>query len=288
MKLVKYREASAFHDRIHKHLEQNESANNLMLGITQQLVKRSFAPEYTPFFATVEDTGGIVLAALQTPPKRLVIYGIEKKPMRPAGMLRAIEILIESILAEKHEVPGVIGEVSPATVFKNMWMKKKGCGSSVFMNQRIYVLREVLYKPDVKGNFRLASPKDLGFTGNWLVGFAEFTHESIDLNEGLKRARNRMARKDLYVWENRTVVSMATIARRTKSGGVISGVYTPPEHRAKGYATACVSALSQSMLDSGYAFCSLFADLANPVSNHIYQKIGYRPVCDYVVYDFIE
>ena len=288
MKLVKYREASAFHDRTHSSLEQNESANNLMLGITQQLVKKSFTSEYTPFFATVEDAGGMVLAALQTPPKRLVIYGKEKKPRRPVGMIHAIEMLIESLLAEKHEVPGIIGEVQPATVFKNVWMKKKGCGSAVFMNQRIYVLREILYKSDVKGHFRHASPKDLNLIGNWLVGFAEFTHDPINLNEGIKRARNRIARRELYVWENRTAVSMATIARRTKSGGVISGVYTPPKHRVKGYAMACVSALSQLMLDSGYTFCSLFADLANPVSNHIYQKIGYRPVCDYVMYDFIE
>jgi predicted GNAT family acetyltransferase len=288
MKLIKYREASAFHDRTHKHLEQNESANNLMLGITQQLMKKSFTPEYTPFFATVEDTGGIVLAALQTPPKRLVIYGRENKPRRPAGMLRAFEMLVASLLAEKHKVPGVIGEVQSAALFKNEWMKKKGCENSVFMNQRIYVLREILYKSDVQGHFRPASPKDLNLIGNWLVGFAEFIHDPINLNEGIKRAHNRIARKELYVWENRTAVSMATIARRTKSGGVISGVYTPPKHRVKGYAMACVSALSQLMLNSGFTFCSLFADLANPVSNHIYQKIGYRPVCDYVMYDFIE
>jgi hypothetical protein len=47
-----------------------------------------------------------------------------------------------------------------------------------------------------------------------------------------------------------------------------------------------VAALSQSLLDSGYEFCVLFADLANPTSNHIYQDIGYTPVCDFATYRF--
>ena len=51
-------------------------------------------------------------------------------------------------------------------------------------------------------------------------------------------------------------------------------------------ATACVSALSQRLLDTGHAFCALFADLANPASNSIYQKIGYRPVGDFAEFDF--
>lgn len=47
------------------------------------------------------------------------------------------------------------------------------------------------------------------------------------------------------------------------------------------YASACVAALSQLILDEGKEFCTLFTDLANPTSNHIYQQIGYRPVCDF-------
>jgi len=44
----------------------------------------------------------------------------------------------------------------------------------------------------------------------------------------------------------------------------------------------CVASLSRHLLDSGFSFCPLFADLANPTSNHLYKKIGYRPICDFV------
>ena len=57
-------------------------------------------------------------------------------------------------------------------------------------------------------------------------------------------------------------------------------MYTPPEYRRKGYASSCVAALSKTLLDKGYQYCFLFTDLANPTSNSIYQKIGYKPVCN--------
>ena len=58
-------------------------------------------------------------------------------------------------------------------------------------------------------------------------------------------------------------------------------VYTPSDLRGRGYASACVAELSQRILDSGKAFCTLFTDLANPISNSIYQRIGYRPLGDF-------
>jgi len=47
-----------------------------------------------------------------------------------------------------------------------------------------------------------------------------------------------------------------------------------------------VAALSQHLLNTGRAFCTLFTDLANPTSNHIYQEIGYRRLGDFAEYSF--
>ena len=60
----------------------------------------------------------------------------------------------------------------------------------------------------------------------------------------------------------------------------IAPVYTPPQHRRHGYASACTAAACRYILDSGKSFVTLFADLANPTSNHVYQAIGFEPVCD--------
>lgn len=66
----------------------------------------------------------------------------------------------------------------------------------------------------------------------------------------------------------------------TPNGVRVGLVYTPAELRRRGYATSCVSRLTQLLLDSGKKYCCLYADLANPASNRIYEKVGYRPVCD--------
>jgi len=83
-------------------------------------------------------------------------------------------------------------------------------------------------------------------------------------------------------------VSTASAARAQRHGVTISRVYTPPEHRRHGYASACVAALSQRQLDAGYEYCCLYTDLANPTSNAIYQRIGYVPLADASHYRFVQ
>jgi hypothetical protein len=83
------------------------------------------------------------------------------------------------------------------------------------------------------------------------------------------------------------VVSCANVARRTPHGVAVAFVYTPPAHRRQGYATSCVAELTQRQLETGAEFCCLYTDLANPTSNSIYAKIGYRPVCDSDWWEFV-
>ncbi|MGB1286752.1 MAG: GNAT family N-acetyltransferase, partial [Aggregatilineales bacterium] len=65
-------------------------------------------------------------------------------------------------------------------------------------------------------------------------------------------------------------------------------VYTPPEYRKNGYASAVTAAISQEILNSGRQFCFLFTDMNNPTSNHIYQMIGYEQISTQYLYAFEE
>ncbi|NJR12386.1 GNAT family N-acetyltransferase [bacterium] len=69
------------------------------------------------------------------------------------------------------------------------------------------------------------------------------------------------------------------------AGMRIGGVYTPPEQRGHGYASALTAALSQALLDDGLRFCTLNTDLKNPTSNKIYPAIGYYLVADQTMYE---
>jgi predicted GNAT family acetyltransferase len=66
----------------------------------------------------------------------------------------------------------------------------------------------------------------------------------------------------------------------------VAPVYTPAHLRGRGYAGAVTAEVSRAALAAGAAEVLLFTDLANPTSNALYQRIGYRAVADFAVYDF--
>ena len=79
---------------------------------------------------------------------------------------------------------------------------------------------------------------------------------------------------------------MAALTRQVAGRARVGPVYTPPGLRGHGYASAATAAVSQQALDAGAGDVVLFTDLANPVSNSIYQRIGYQPVEDRTVLAF--
>jgi predicted GNAT family acetyltransferase len=90
----------------------------------------------------------------------------------------------------------------------------------------------------------------------------------------------------ILLWEeDGEPVSLAGWGGPTPNGVRVGPVYTPPELRGRGYATALTAELSQRLLDGrlfegGRRFCFLYTDLANPTSNAIYERIGYRRVAE--------
>ncbi|OLE96488.1 MAG: hypothetical protein AUG75_19875 [Cyanobacteria bacterium 13_1_20CM_4_61_6] len=120
-----------------------------------------------------------------------------------------------------------------------------------------------------------------------------FQHEAVphdaphmDLETILER---RLASRaaGLVFWEvDSQPVSLCGHGGRTPHGIRIGPVYTPPEHRGHGYASALTAHVTQQQLDGGRDYCFLYTDLANPTSNSIYTKIGYAHVCEARDYAF--
>ncbi len=122
----------------------------------------------------------------------------------------------------------------------------------------------------------------------WLYQFHReaTTGDHSTLEELRYEAQLKIQDRHFFLWDDGEPVALAGKTRPTPNGCCIGPVYTPLEFRRKGYATALTAALSQLLLDEGKQFTALFTDLANPTSNSIYQKIGYRPVCDLDEYRF--
>jgi hypothetical protein len=233
--------------------------------------------------ATVSDADGIRLTALMTPPHNLTLYATDNV-IDPD----AVNCLIDGL--KDHDLPGVITEKSLAEYFATEYAARKGLTFKTIMDQRIYELTEV--NPEVRqvGTMRLLDEQDMHFFPYWLEAFHAAnvygkTEMSIPHDENLYRYR--LSTKKLYVLELDGIpVSMAGYSRELPTAIGVAFVYTPPYFRGKGYATSCVAQLSRMALDKGYKKCVLYTDLLNPTSNSIYQRIGYKPVCDSLMLKF--
>ena len=280
MNATRYENASDFLLATQATLEENEPVNGLMLGITSFLKRFPETIKATPFFATVSDVGGIVFAAIMTPPHNIIVYSGRQ------DCSEAMELVIRDHLANYWNVPGVLGPSEIAGEFATIWTTVTGVKNQVGVRQRVYELRQVVHPGSSQGRLRVATEDDLPLVTKWTTAFRREALMDRNSRKAEEMAKSAIGHGELYLWEDGKPVSMSARRRPTTHGVAVSFVYTPPEQRKKGYATACVAGLSQILLDSGYEFCSLFTDLANPTSNSVYQKIGYVPVCDFMEYVF--
>lgn len=279
MKVTAYANASGFLDVAEKPLLKDEAKNNLILGVADRVRRgRSYGDE-PPYFLTVEEGGTLVAAAIRTPPFPLVVTCAEDR-------LDALDPLVDYLLNADPQLPGVNGEARAAAAFADRWTDRSTGRAEVGMRMRVYVLREVDPPSDVPGRMRLARDEDVDLVSEWMLGFHEEAAPGDPPSDPRENALRFMQSGTMAVWDHDGPVSMAGSSRGSKNGATVSAVYTPPEHRGKGYASACVAALCQKLLDEGNAFCTLYADLANPTSNKIYQRIGFRPVADAAFYRF--
>ena len=279
MNLRTYPNASGFLAAAEVPLMCEEAKNSLILGISQQVSQGRQYGEDPAYFLTVHDQDAMIAAAIRTPPYNLILHCEEDR-------LEALDLIAAYLIDSGENLPGAHGVTSVVSAFSKTWANRAGVEAYAEMTQRVYCLSEVAAPPDVPGAMRWAEEGDVEALTSWFLAFCEEAVPSDPPPDPRRNVRRFISSGLLGLWEKDGIVSMAGSSRGSKNGATVSAVYTPPEHRGNGYASACVAALSQALLDRGSAFCTLYADLANPTSNKIYQRVGYRPVADCAMYTF--
>jgi predicted GNAT family acetyltransferase len=191
------------------------------------------------------------------------------------------------------ELPGIVAAHPEVDVFTRLWTDAHGLTPHMLRDQGVYALDRVEPVRDAPGASRVASAADLDFLVDWMIAFGDEVLEEDDPGrvEARKGVAHRLTGGDeggFLLWEDEgEVVSMSGWGSPTPNGIRIGPVYTPPPRRGRGYATALVAELSQTLLDGGRRFCFLFTDLANPTSNAIYERIGYVKACEAAMFAFV-
>jgi GNAT superfamily N-acetyltransferase len=248
--------------------------HNLILGILDVLDRR---PDTYPDFHlwAVGDDGRVVAAAIQTPPYNLALA----EPLDEGGLAP----LAAAILDAGIRLPGVVGGNAEAETFGAAWVALAGGRTETTTRQGIYELTAVLDRGDAEGEPRVASEDDLGLIAEWHDAFIAEAVPGFagDLDPRARRVRSAVEEGGYWLWEvGGRPVAMTGTSPAPPDGVRVGPVYTLPQARGHGYATALVAHLSGVALERGGRACYLHTDLANATSNAIYQRIGYRRVCD--------
>lgn len=275
MEFIRYDNARSFSADVMEFLLQNEVENNVTIGNIIRGLETGNSEGW--FMAAVKDLGKVVLTAMMTPPFNFLISGVAT-----AENFKAMDLIMKELMEKDVKVPGIVAEKPLAAAFSEKYCSDFHLPQKVGMKMRLYRLDTVLVVPQVTGKLRAAKKEDLFFLPHWQLAFADdcqlMRGNIMDVAERIKR---QIEEGILFIWEDGGPVAQAAAGRKTLNGVIINAVYTPPYFRKKGYATSCVAEVSRLMLNRGYKFCALFTDLDNPISNSIYMKIGYKPVCDF-------
>lgn len=241
---------------------------------------QSRALPHDAMFLTVWNNSAMVGATLQTPPHRLLCNAI------PADN---VSVVAAELARVRPELTGVRGEQHTAVAFADAWRVVTGRPGTVTVEERLYRLGTLRAPTALTGAPRLAEDNDRGRLVDWVELF--FTETSghprdDDAGDAFVDKANRVGDRFVLWTVDGTPVSMAML--RAPAAGVsrIGPMFTPAAERGHGYGSAVTAAASELAHRSGTADVVLFADLANPTSNKIYQRIGFEPVFDSIRIDF--
>jgi predicted GNAT family acetyltransferase len=274
MRVERQSEVAAFLARAGAFLEAREAEHNLIFGLSSTLARDPRAYGSDPYLATVEENGRVVAAALRTPPHNLVLSESDDD--------RTWAALATDAFAVDPSLTGVLAPVAGAASFLETWRRLTGADARLARSQRIYRVSQVSPVDEALGTMRAFAAADRSLALDWLEAFFEEEFGGRDAVAAERTLHSRVSDPEggVVLWEDGGApVSLAAFGGPTPSGIRIGPVYTPPDQRRRGYATALTAALTRFLLER-HRFCFLFTDLANPTSNGIYMRIGYVPVAD--------
>lgn len=281
-------EPGAFLEAAHELLADEPVEATVVATVSARLLeeRRSGlpAPEGFPLWWVVERdaAGRVVGAGMRTAP-------IVPHPVYLMRMQAATARLLARRLHERGELIGGVNGSRPAVEkFAAETARLRGCRYRVQEHTRLFVLGDLQEPPVPLGRPRPARPAEADQVIAWHAAFARDAAVQAGRSESHPMEAEdpalmlrRIEEGSVWVWEDERGVPVHLTGASRPMFGVsrVGPVYTPAEHRGRGYAGATVAALSRALQEQGARVC-LFTDQANPVSNALYERLGFRRLVD--------
>ena len=279
-------DAARFLDEAAEHLALDPVLNTVVATVAARETRlgRTTDAGLPHWYAVARAKDGRVAGvAMRTAP--FAPYPLFVLPMPEEAALRLARLLHD----RGETVGGANGALPAARTFAEETARLSGGKVSVRMHTRLFELRRVRTPRPAPGALRVATEQDADLVVGWFGAFHAEADEQAGRSSGHETEAltgedvlRRLRGGQLFVREVDGAPVHLTGRSDPSYGAVRLGpVYTPRPHRGRGYASATVAELSQRILDAGDRPC-LFTDQANPVSNGVYEAVGYEPVVDMV------
>jgi predicted GNAT family acetyltransferase len=195
-------------------------------------------------------------------------------PELPPG---AAEAMAAILVRRNRRLLGANGDPEAARAFCVAWQGLTGVGWEQAGASILYVLDALEPPAGVPGGPRLATVDDLDQVTEWTHEFVAEAEAPVPLDDQRDLTTRRIAGAEVLLWSvDGEITSMAAVTASVGGVARVYLVYTPPHQRGRGYGSAVSAAATRTTLERGADACMLYADVANPISNAVYQRIGYR------------
>jgi GNAT superfamily N-acetyltransferase len=270
MNVRRHATASEYLDEVYEPLRQRPVVNQLAIAIAQTCLREPERYGTGVLFFSVEAAGEIHGAALQTPPWPVQLS---------LATAEAASLLARAFADLPDTLSGVAGPDDAPAAFATEYGRIRGLAHALEQSLGTFELTAVTALPKASGRTVVAGPAHVPVVHGFLEAFhAEAVPHDPPLRADAGERAVATGRAYLWLDERETPASYAFNNRDVEGWASIGPVYTPPQLRGHGFATTLVAAVSQRLLDQGRPGCTLFTNLANPTSNKIYERIGYRRV----------
>lgn len=275
-----YPDASAFRAATGDFLRKDPLSNQMPLGIASIVLSEPTRYGTGCYFhAVTDDNDDAILGALVQTAAFVPLLS-----MMPAEVAAFAGI---QFATDHPEVSGVNGEDYAALAFASAAFATRAAKEGVENlelhledSMGLFSLESVASDlPRTSGSGRFAQSDDADLLDRWI---SDFRREAVPNDPPAPPGAGAaaVARGMTHFWteSNGTPVSFANYGRDLGDYISIGPVYTPPELRGHGYATALVAEMSSLALSQGRKGLTLFTDLSNPTSNKIYERIGFKRI----------
>jgi predicted GNAT family acetyltransferase len=244
-----------------RYLARNEAMNCVQIGLMLPFMRS----EYESTWYVAIEGQAIAGVASQGGPFNIILSGME--PATAAALAPVLQ----------RDVPDAPGLLGPRDVV-HAYVEAADRPIATHMENGVYACTQVMWPESVPdGSARFANDHDLPWMIEWMTRFHIDVGEDVAREDATNAMTGKLRTGGFVIWQDEqgAPVSLVGYGNATPRGIRIGPVYTPEEHRGRGYATYATAVATQHLFDSGREIVFLYTDLANPTSNHIYQQIGY-------------